>query len=38
VLCVIAGVIIGDAELVPQWPSAGWLLTLALSSQVVDGC
>ena len=26
---------IGDARLVPTWPSAGWLLTLALSSQVV---
>jgi drug/metabolite transporter (DMT)-like permease len=35
VLCVIAGVIIGDARLVPSWPSAGWLATLALSSQVV---
>jgi len=35
VLCVIAGVIIGDARLVPTWPSAGWLLTLALTSQVL---
>lgn len=35
VLCVIAGLIIGDADLVPHWPSAGWLITLALSSQVV---
>lgn len=34
-LCVIAGVIVGDAKLVPEWPSAGWLLTLALTSQVV---
>ncbi len=35
VLCVIAGVIIGDARLVPTWPSAGWLIVLALSSQVL---
>jgi drug/metabolite transporter (DMT)-like permease len=34
VLCVIAGVIIGDADLVPDWPGAGWLITLALTSQV----
>jgi drug/metabolite transporter (DMT)-like permease len=35
VVCVVAGLIIGDARLVPAWPSAGWLVTLALSSQVV---
>jgi drug/metabolite transporter (DMT)-like permease len=35
VLCVIAGVIIGDASLEPVWPGAGWLITLALTSQVV---
>jgi drug/metabolite transporter (DMT)-like permease len=35
VLCVVAGVIIGDARLVPSWPSAGWLIVLALSSQVL---
>lgn len=34
VLCVLAGLIIGDARLVPHWPGAGWLITLALSSQV----
>jgi drug/metabolite transporter (DMT)-like permease len=34
VLCVIAGVIIGDADLSPDWPGAGWLITLALTSQV----
>ena len=33
--CVIVGVIIGDANLVPWWPSAGWLVLLALSSQVL---
>jgi drug/metabolite transporter (DMT)-like permease len=35
VLCVVAGVVIGDADLAPDWPGAGWLLTLALSSQVL---
>jgi drug/metabolite transporter (DMT)-like permease len=35
VLCVGAGLAIGDARLVPSWPSAGWLALLALSSQVV---
>jgi drug/metabolite transporter (DMT)-like permease len=35
VLCVIAGVLIGDARLVPSWPGAGWLITLALTSQVL---
>jgi len=35
VLCVIAGAVIGDARLVPVWPGAGWLITLALTSQVL---
>ena len=35
VFCVAAGVLIGDARLVPSWPSAGWLVTLALTSQVL---
>jgi drug/metabolite transporter (DMT)-like permease len=35
VLCVVAGLIIGDADLSPDWPGAGWLVILALSSQVV---
>jgi drug/metabolite transporter (DMT)-like permease len=35
VLCVIAGEVIGDAHLVPSWPGAGWLIVLALTSQVV---
>jgi drug/metabolite transporter (DMT)-like permease len=35
VLCVIAGLVIGDADLAPDWPGAGWLVTLALTSQVV---
>src|SRR5262249_58163941 len=24
-----------DADIVPAWPSAGWLLTLAITSQVI---
>jgi drug/metabolite transporter (DMT)-like permease len=35
VLCVPAGLIIGEADLVPDWPGAGWLIILALSSQVL---
>lgn len=35
VLCVAAGLVIGDADLVPSWPGAGWLITLALTSQVL---
>ena len=35
VLCVIAGIVIGDARLVPTWPGAGWLITLAITSQVL---
>jgi drug/metabolite transporter (DMT)-like permease len=35
VLCLAAGVVIGDAHLVPTWPSAGWLALLALTSQVL---
>jgi len=35
VVCVLAGVVIGDARLVPSWPSAAWLVVLALTSQVL---
>jgi drug/metabolite transporter (DMT)-like permease len=35
VFALIAGAIIGDVDLVPSWPAHGWLLLLALSSQVV---
>lgn len=34
VVCVLGGVVIGDAHLIPAWPSAGWLALLALTSQV----
>ena len=35
VTCVVAGLIVGDADLVPAWPAHGWLLVLAITSQVV---
>ena len=35
IVCIAAGLVIGDAHLVPTWPSAGWLALLALSSQVL---
>jgi drug/metabolite transporter (DMT)-like permease len=35
VFALIAGLVIGDIDLVPSWPAHGWLLLLALSSQVV---
>ena len=34
VAAVIAGLAVGEADLVPTWPAHGWLLVLALSSQV----
>jgi drug/metabolite transporter (DMT)-like permease len=33
--CALAGVAIGDIDFVPSWPEHGWLLLLALSSQVL---
>jgi drug/metabolite transporter (DMT)-like permease len=35
VLCVAAGLVIGDAHLIPAWPGAGWLIVLGLTSQVL---
>lgn len=36
VVCAIAaGLVVGDADLVPSWPAHVWLVLLALSSQVV---
>ena len=32
---IAAGLIIGDADLAPDWPGAAWLITLALTSQVL---
>ncbi|MDA8068926.1 MAG: EamA family transporter, partial [Actinomycetota bacterium] len=31
----VIGVIWGDARFIPVWPGAGWLIVLALSSQVL---
>ena len=35
VAAVAAGVALGEADLVPTWPAHGWLVTLALTSQVI---
>lgn len=32
---IVVGLALGEAQLVPSWPSAGWLVTLALGSQVL---
>lgn len=34
-ITVVAGALTGDLDLVPSWPSHGWLLALALGGQVV---
>ncbi len=35
IFALIAGLIIGDAHLAPTWPGHGWLVVLALTSQVL---
>lgn len=35
IFSLIGGLAIGDIDLVPSWPAHGWLVLLALSSQVV---
>lgn len=35
VVAVPAGLVIGDLDLLPGWPAQGWLVTLALTSQVL---
>ena len=35
VVAIAAGVTVGDADLVPSWPAHAWLVTLALTSQVL---
>src|SRR3954469_13451443 len=35
VFAAIAGLVIGDIDFAPSWPAHGWLILLALSSQVV---
>ncbi len=34
-VAIVAGAIIGTVDLVPSWPSHGWLALLAVSSQVI---
>jgi drug/metabolite transporter (DMT)-like permease len=35
VVAAVIGIVVGDADFVPAWPAAGWLVLLALTSQVV---
>ena len=35
ILCTVSGLAIGDANLTPGWPAVGWLIVLALTSQVL---
>ncbi len=35
IVASVIGVVVGDAKFVPVWPGAGWLITLALTSQVL---
>jgi len=35
VVSVAVGLIVGDADLTPGWPGVGWLILLALTSQVI---
>ena len=35
VAALVAGVAVGEADLVPSWPAHAWLLVLALTSQVL---
>jgi drug/metabolite transporter (DMT)-like permease len=35
IAALLAGFAVGEADLVPTWPAHGWLLTLALTSQVL---
>ena len=35
VTAIVVGAALGEADLVPSWPAHGWLVTLALTSQVL---
>jgi len=35
IVSLACGLIIGVEDMAPTWPSAGWLITLALTSQVL---
>ncbi len=34
-VAIAAGAVLGEVDLVPSWPAHGWLVTLALTSQVL---
>jgi drug/metabolite transporter (DMT)-like permease len=34
-VAIVAGALLGEVDLVPSWPAHGWLVTLALTSQVL---
>jgi drug/metabolite transporter (DMT)-like permease len=34
VVCAVAGWVVGDLDVTPGWPAQGWLIVLALTSQV----
>jgi drug/metabolite transporter (DMT)-like permease len=34
-VAAVAGALLGDVDLAPSWPAHGWLVTLAVTSQVV---
>jgi drug/metabolite transporter (DMT)-like permease len=33
--CALIGIVVGDLDLTPSWAATGWLVVLALSSQVI---
>jgi drug/metabolite transporter (DMT)-like permease len=35
IAALLTGIVIGEADLVPTWPAHAWLITLALTSQVI---
>jgi drug/metabolite transporter (DMT)-like permease len=37
IFAALGGIIVGDFQLIPGWPAAGWLALLAVSAQVAGG-
>jgi drug/metabolite transporter (DMT)-like permease len=35
IVAIVAGALLGEVDLVPDWPAHGWLVTLVLTSQVL---
>jgi drug/metabolite transporter (DMT)-like permease len=35
ICAIVAGLVVGDVDLMPSWPAHGWLALLALSSQIL---